>query len=118
MQSARVIPMRLKAWMPRVEPKICFAFAFLFIVVSLFCRDFVSFAQTATPAIALPPLTDSQRSFFEAKIRPVLASKCYQCHSAQSKQIEDDLLLDTRAGVLKGGVDGPVIVANNPEKSL
>jgi hypothetical protein len=101
-----------------VGSKTRFAVAFLLIVCSLIYRDFVSFAETATPSAPVPTITDSQRAFFESKIRPVLASKCYSCHSAQAKEVEDNLLLDTRAGVLKGGVDGPVIVPRDPDKSL
>jgi hypothetical protein len=42
--------------------------------------------------------------FFERKIRPVLVTQCYQCHSA---------------GLLKGGASGePVIIPGAPEKSL
>jgi len=55
--------------------------------------------------------------FFEQKIRPVLVDRCYQCHSLQSEKVKGDLLLDSKAGVLKGGKDGPVLVAGEPEKS-
>src|SRR5437016_5294559 len=30
------------------------------------------------------PLTTEQLTFFEKKIRPVLATKCYSCHSAET----------------------------------
>ncbi|MBI2808745.1 MAG: PSD1 domain-containing protein [Planctomycetes bacterium] len=55
--------------------------------------------------------------FFEAKIRPVLVAKCYECHSAKSSKIKGGLLLDTKAGVLAGGDNGPIIVAGNPNAS-
>ena len=51
--------------------------------------------------------------FFEAKIRPVLVEQCYKCHSAEAakaKKLRGGLLLDTRAGLLKGGDSGPAIV--------
>ncbi|MFT4693094.1 MAG: hypothetical protein ACI9OD_005338 [Limisphaerales bacterium] len=41
--------------------------------------------------------------FFESKIRPVLAAKCYSCHSAKADRIKGDYLLDTRDGIRKGG---------------
>src|ERR1044071_6918590 len=56
--------------------------------------------------------------FFEKKIRPVLAENCYKCHSAQAEKVKGGLLLDTRAGVLKGGDTGPALVPGEPEKSL
>jgi mono/diheme cytochrome c family protein len=55
---------------------------------------------------------------FEAKIRPLLAEKCYSCHSAQSEKLKGGLRLDFRDGVLKGGETGPAIVRGDPEKSL
>src|SRR5262245_27940171 len=56
--------------------------------------------------------------FFESKIRPVLAEHCYSCHSAHAKELQGELLLDTRDGVLKGGESGPAIVPGNVEESL
>jgi len=48
--------------------------------------------------------------FFEQKIRPVLVKHCYECHSAESKNVKGGLLLDTRAGVLAGGESGLTVV--------
>ena len=45
----------------------------------------------------------SDLEFFEQKIRPVLAEKCFECHSADSKNLKGNLLLDSREGFLKGG---------------
>ena len=53
-------------------------------------------------------------AFFESKIRPVLATKCYSCHSTKLKAPMGDLVLDTRAGVLKGGRLGPAVVPGKP----
>jgi uncharacterized protein DUF1553/uncharacterized protein DUF1549/cytochrome c len=57
-------------------------------------------------------------AFFESKIRPVLAERCFECHSAQAKKLKGGLLLDTREGVLKGGESGPALVPGKPEESL
>ncbi len=83
-------------------------------------HDFVSFAGTEDPAHVQqgPALTDDQRQFFESKIRPVLVKSCYQCHSAKAKEVEGNLLLDSRAGLRQGGADGPVIVAGNADASI
>lgn len=69
----------------------------------------------ATTASAITP---EQSAFFEAKIRPVLADKCYSCHSAQAEKVKGELLLDTRAGTLKGGENGPAVVPGDLNKSL
>lgn len=56
--------------------------------------------------------------FFENKILPILKQHCYECHSADSVFLEGNLLLDTKAGMLKGGNSGPALVPGQPEKSL
>jgi hypothetical protein len=46
-------------------------------------------------------------AFFESKIRPVLATKCYGCHSSSLKAPMGGLALDTKAGLTKSGVVVP-----------
>ncbi|MBL9173027.1 MAG: DUF1553 domain-containing protein [Verrucomicrobiales bacterium] len=70
-----------------------------------------------TPRFALQP-TPEQVEFFEKRIRPVLADHCYECHSAQARQIKGGLVIDSRAGVLRGGDTGPVLTPGDPEASL
>jgi cytochrome c553 len=53
--------------------------------------------------------------FFEMKVRPVLVAQCQNCHGTKKR---GNLLLDSRAGLLKGGDTGPAIVPGEPEKSL
>jgi hypothetical protein len=55
-------------------------------------------------------------AFFEVKIRPVLVERCYSCHSA-GKKTRGGLALDTRAGLRKGGANGPVVVPGKPAES-
>ena len=58
---------------------------------------------------------DSATEFFEGRIRPLLASKCYACHTSSKL---GDLRLDSRDAVLKGGKSGPAIIPGQPEDSL
>ncbi len=76
-----------------------------------------SLAHAAEPA-AEPKPTGAALDFFENKIRPVLTSKCYDCHSATAKKIKAGLVLDTRAGIRKGGDNGPAVVPGDLEASL
>jgi hypothetical protein len=69
----------------------------------------------AAPAAAEP--TAEQVEHFEKKVRPVLAEHCFKCHSSHAKKLKGGLLLDSRAGLLKGGDDGPAVVPGRPEKS-
>ncbi len=55
---------------------------------------------------------------FEARIRPVLASKCYACHSTASPVPQAGLSLDTPVAIRRGGRSGPVVVPGDPDRSL
>ena len=58
----------------------------------------------------------SDHDFFEAKIRPLLVEKCYECHGDQKQK--GGLRLDSKQGWIDGGEQGPVIVPGNPDASL
>ena len=74
---------------------------------------------SAFGAVAAASKPDAaQTAFFEKNIRPVLAAKCYKCHSAEADKVKGGLLLDTRDGLRKGGDTGPAIVPGNPGESL
>jgi len=87
------------------------------------CRLCLTFAVLAgaAPAADPPPLSPQTSRFFEKKIRPVLVTHCYPCHSARAaavKKLRGGLRLDNREGVRKGGDSGAVIVPGKPDKSL
>ncbi|MCB9950082.1 MAG: PSD1 domain-containing protein [Planctomycetaceae bacterium] len=59
--------------------------------------------------------------FFEAKIRPMLVTHCYECHSAGAaakNKLKAGLFLDSREGMQMGGESGPAVVPGKPEESL
>src|SRR5947207_8692639 len=62
-------------------------------------------------------LTKEGFEFFEKYIRPVLAERCYECHSTQARKVKGQLLLDSQPGIAKGGASGPVVVPGEVEKS-
>jgi mono/diheme cytochrome c family protein/cytochrome c553 len=64
-------------------------------------------------ASAQTPATSSD--FFEAKVRPVLATNCYACHTGSQL---GGLRLDSREAMLKGGKRGAAIAPGDPENSL
>ena len=57
-------------------------------------------------------------AFFEKNIRPILIDQCYKCHSVESGKSKGGLLLDSKAGLIRGGDTGPSVVPGNAEKSL
>jgi cytochrome c553 len=61
--------------------------------------------------------TPEQEQFFEKKVRPVLASNCWECHG--EKKQESNFRLDSRTAILEGGASGQRgAVAGQPDKSL
>jgi hypothetical protein len=67
-------------------------------VLAILCAQFLS-AQPTSP------------EFFESKIRPVLAGKCFGCHASTLASPAAGLTLDTRAGLAR------VLTAGKPEES-
>jgi Protein of unknown function (DUF1549)/Protein of unknown function (DUF1553)/Planctomycete cytochrome C len=71
-------------------------------------------------AAALPLLVtiaaNAQAPDFEARVRPILAANCYDCHTEEHM---GGLRLDSREALLKGGNSGqPAVVPGDPDKSL
>ena len=58
---------------------------------------------------------DEGEELFEKSIRPLLASRCYQCHGPKKQWAE--LRLDSPAALTKGGESGPAVVAGKPAES-
>ena len=77
----------------------------LFLLV-LFCLSFAATSRAQTP---------EQGEFFEKNIRPVLADRCFSCHTNLKS---GGLRLDSRQNILRGGNEGAVIVLGKPEESL
>ena len=63
-------------------------------------------------------ITAEQEAFFEAKIRPVLATQCGKCHASTALKLRGGLKLDSREALRLGGDSGPAIVPGNPDESL
>jgi hypothetical protein len=57
----------------------------------------------------------ASESFFELKVRPVLAGTCVKCHG--EKKSSGGLRLDSREAMLTGGDGGPAVLPGNPEGS-
>jgi WD40 repeat protein len=76
------------------------------------------FSRTPAPG---PPITVDQLQrtepvSFEKEILPVLQKNCLACHSASERQ--GGLILETPAGILKGGDNGPAVTPGNSANSL
>jgi mono/diheme cytochrome c family protein len=107
----RLISKRV-GWMISSAAAATFAVAGLFIASS---------GTPARAADAAPAANPEGLKLFEAKIRPILHEHCVGCHGPDKQK--GKLRLDTREGLLKGGIgddDKPVQVVEpgNPEKSM
>jgi mono/diheme cytochrome c family protein len=85
-------------------------------VGALIAISAVSFLSRAAEPEPTP--TPAQLQFFESKIRPIFANRCYKCHSHEATKLKGGLSLEYRETILKGGDTGPAIVPGQPEKSL
>jgi hypothetical protein len=72
---------------------------------------------TAPTAFAQAPSAADNVHFFETKVRPVLVTRCYACHSAATKPA-GGLRVDDRNGLLQGGDSGPAVIPGDPDASL
>ena len=63
----------------------------------------------------LPAQADAE-TFFELKVRPVLARHCFKCHGGD--KTGGGLRVDTREALLKGGERGPAVVPGRAADSL
>ncbi len=74
--------------------------------------------QVLQPEVSQELVTPEQIAFFETEIRPLLANRCFECHSSSSAALKAGLRLDSREAVLEGGDSGPAVVPGEPEESL
>lgn len=81
----------------------------LFVLLALLPHSFVS------PLIA-DDVDQTKIEFFEKEIRPLLVTKCYECHSGA--EANGGLRLDAKDFVIKGGDSGPALAPGEPDKSL
>jgi len=62
--------------------------------------------------------SEQDLEFFEKRVRPILAARCFECHSSSAQEPKGGLKLDTRAGALAGGDTGPAVVPSKADESL
>jgi hypothetical protein len=75
-----------------------------------------SLARFAASANASDLPASDADTFFELKIRPVLAGTCFKCHGGE--KVSNSLRVDSREALVKGGNHGPALVPGDPDKSL
>ncbi len=61
--------------------------------------------------------TDSV-AFFELEVRPILAKRCYECHSAETGAENGALVMETTEGIAAGGSRGSMFSRESPPDGL
>jgi hypothetical protein len=79
-----------------------------------FC--FLLTCLVAAAAVADDDTRRQQLAFFEKEVRPLLATRCFECHG--EKKQESGLRIDHIEFLKKGGDSGPAIAPGNLDKSL
>ncbi len=79
--------------------------------------NYLTFSTNDTNSNAkIKPIANVQDAMVYADvIKPILQTKCYSCHSAEKQK--GKLRLDEQSFILKGGKDGPVIIAGKSDES-
>jgi hypothetical protein len=73
-------------------------------------------AFSEDPPAKSPVLSDEDMRFFENKVRPLLAERCWSCHGEEKQK--GSLRLDSLGAMLQGGESGPSLVPGKPDESL
>jgi hypothetical protein len=75
-------------------------------------------SSTPTPDVAADHAARMAKGLelFRKHVRPLLETKCLQCHGG--KAVESELDLSAREGLLKGGQAGPAVVLGKGKESL
>lgn len=74
--------------------------------------------KTTTMVADSADVSADAAKFFEDKVEPLLADKCYKCHSVAEGKSKGGLTLDTREALRKGGDTGELIKPGDPDHSL
>ena len=82
------------------------------------CSRCVLFGCFAAVICCQGALADSDEEFFEAKIRPLLVTRCCGCHSTEKGKTQGGLALDSQQGWQHGGESGPAIEPGKADESL
>ncbi len=77
----------------------------------------LAFSAGAAAAGENTTFSPEDLDFFESRVRPILAERCFSCHG-EGEEIEGSLRLTSRSGVMSGGDTGPAAASGDPATSL
>ena len=68
------------------------------------------------PVAAQSGPASNTAAFYTQRVQPIFETHCYRCHGGLNHR--GHLSIATRAGLLRGGMDGAVVVPGNSAQSL
>jgi len=71
--------------------------------------------EVPSKELVLFPETYRELSLYEGVVQPILNQKCVSCHNP--KKAKGELMMHNFESLKKGGEEGPVLIAGQPEKS-
>src|SRR5436190_4420197 len=77
-------------------------------------RNFV-FLLIGLSSLYADEIKSDPREFFTKRVQPILATKCWACHTESRL---GGLRLDSLDGILEGGKSGPAVLPGDPDNSL
>ncbi|NQV28822.1 MAG: DUF1549 domain-containing protein [Rhodopirellula sp.] len=88
------------------------------LLIVVFVLSLAAFPEPVLAEKSPPEAPDNseQAKFFETRIRPLLASRCFKCHGKEKQS--GGLRVDALSTLLKGGESGAALVSGKPEESL
>ena len=95
-----------------------FSIAFLLSGVLSACGHLPVVNSAAASDTKVSEQKAGKTEFFERRIRPLLITHCYECHSEQSGEQQGGLLLDRESGWLDGGEMGKAVLPGELAGSL
>ena len=87
----------------------------IFVAISFYVQIAKADEQKKTPSSQAP---SSSVEFFESQVRPLLAKRCYECHSSEKGPDNGKLILETIEGIAAGGSRGAMVSTDDPAKNL
>ena len=67
---------------------------------------------------AQPVSTNDRVTYFESQVRPLLANRCYECHSTETGAQNGALVMATAEGIAAGGSRGSMFSNETPSDGL
>src|SRR5688572_1745451 len=65
----------------------------------------------------LPPAAAKTGVTFDKDIKPVFEKACFKCHGPEVEKPKGKFRVDTKASILKGGDEGPMVTPGDLSKS-